>query len=109
MATNNIDARFFSQDAVCCVLRGLTPSSRETRREVEDLKRHLLSYFCNVITMYMHVSKVETYSGVVDAVAFWWLEVLSNHQPSWRGGSLLVTPAPEEALDYYLDNVVAQA
>ena len=25
MATSNVNARFFSQDAVCCVLRGLTP------------------------------------------------------------------------------------
>ena len=30
----------------------------------------------------MHISKVNTYFGVVDAVTLWWLEVLSNHQPS---------------------------
>jgi len=57
----------------------------------------------------MHISKVNTYFGVVEAVTFWWLEVISNHQPSWKGDQLLVTPTPEEALDYYLDHVVAQA
>ncbi len=83
MATSNVNARFFSQDAVCCVLRGLTPpSSRETRREVGGLKRHLQFNFHNNITMCMHISKVNTYFGVVDAVTLWWLEVLSNHQPS---------------------------
>ena len=109
MATNDPNAQFFSRDAVCCVLRGLTPSSRETRMEVREIKRLLQFNFHNNITMCMHISKVNTYCGVVDAVTFWWLEVTSSHQPSWRGDSLLVTPAPEEALEFFLDHVVAQA
>ena len=109
MATNNIDARFFSQDAVVCVLRNLIPTSRETRREVGELKRLLQFNFHNVITICMHVNHVEVYSGVVEAVGAWWLGVLALHQPSWRERRLLVNPAPEEALDYYLDHVVAQA
>ena len=57
----------------------------------------------------MHISKVNTYFGVVDAVSVWWLGVLALHQPSWRERGLLVNPAPEEALDFFLDHVVAQA
>lgn len=109
MATNDINARFFSKDAVCCVLRNLIPSSRETKREVKSLKRLLQFNFHNNITMYVPITKVDAYCGVVDAAALWWLEMIASHQPSWKGDQLLVTPAPEEALDYFLDHVVAQA
>ena len=109
MATNNVKARRFSRDAVCCVLRGLTPSSREVRRETEELKWFLQFNFHSVVTVCMHIARMEAYSGTVDAVSTWWLEILSSNQPSWKRDQLLVTPAPEEALDYYLDHVVAQA
>lgn len=109
MATNNTKARRFSRDAVCCVLRELIPTSRETRREVKDLKGYLQFNFHHVVTVCMNIAKMEAYSGTVDAVSTWWLEILSSNQPSWKGDQLLVTPAPEEALEFFLDHVVAQA
>ena len=109
MATNNIETRLFSRDAVVCVLRNFIPSSYETKREVESLKRFLQFNFHNIITMCMHIDKIEVYSSVIGTVSPWWLEVISNHQASWKGDQLIVTPVPEEALGYFLDNVVAQA
>ena len=109
MATNNVETRRFSRDAVCCVLRGLVPTTHEVRRETEELKGFLQFNFHNVVTVCMHIARMEAYSGTVDAVSTWWLEVIASHQPSWKGGELIVTPAPEEALDFFLDNVVAQA
>ena len=107
MATNNVKARRFSRDAVVCVLRNLTPVSRETRWEILELKDFLGRDFSHGDCM--PIEKFDTHLGVIDAVGSWWLGVLALHQPHWREKGLLVNPAPEEALDYFLDHVVAQA